>query len=178
MNNADLFDDSLPKKSHLPEYAKKKKKKLKGWHIGVIIIVFGFVIGVFALPYYVDGQNILQPAPIDMSDKIPIVEPIVIEPPSEEKPPDLIKHDFVGSSERLTLTIDNKPIYRFVVATEEGYMEFQFNCYKDEDGSMKYYGDFRNLEGLPINVAVLKADEIIAEKRATHNQAIIMEGFC
>jgi len=192
LTNADLFDDSKPKKSHLPDYAKKKKRKLKGWHIASFIILLAIPLGLFGIPALENMSFELEPAPIDMSDKMILVKNMT----SEEKPPDVEKHDFVGSEERITLTRDNKPIYRFVVATEgqwqgdfsdsikkpitikkEGYMEFQFNCF-NESGVMKYFGNFRNLEGKSISVAVLKAKDIIAEQRVDINKAIIIEGNC
>ena len=192
MTNVDLFDDTKPKKSHLPDYAKKKKRKLKGWHIAVIIVLIGIPTGIYGIPNFENLSFDFEPAPIDMSDKMILVQ----EEPIEEKPPDVEKHDFVGSEERITLTRDNKPIYRFVVATEgqwqgdfsdsiekpisikkEGYMEFQFNCFK-KDGEMKYFGNFRNLEGKSISVAVLKAKDIIAEQKVDINKAIIIEGKC
>ncbi len=202
MNNSDIFDDSKPKKSHFP---KIKKPKIKSWHVAIIFLIFSIPTGILILPFFDNnlGNDIVL-VPIDMSDKdilmenndaeVKIIE--VNEQPSEEKPFDITKHDFVGSTERVTLTRDNEPIFWFIVATEgqwqgdfsdkvkkptsivkEGYIEIQFRCF-EENGEMKYFGNFRNLEGKPINVAVLKAKEIIDEQRVDINKAIILEGFC
>jgi len=204
MSNSDIFDDSKPKKSHIPKF-KIKKPKLKGYHIAIILISISIPVGILVLPYFDDysGNDIIL-VPIDMSDKdilfentdteVKLIE--VNDQPSEEKPLDIKNHDFIGTKERVTLTRDNQPIFWFIVATEgqwqgdfsdivkkpttikkEGYIEIQFRCF-EEDGEMKYFGNFRNLEGKPINVAVLKAKEIIDEKRVDINKAIIMEGNC